>query len=36
MTVVDRGSGCILSWRVEAQRTHDTLQAMIDEAAQAR
>ena len=36
MTMVDRDTGCILSWRVEAQRAHHTLQAMIDEAPQAR
>ena len=36
MTVVDRDTGCILSWRVEAQRASPTLQAMIDEAPQAR
>ena len=36
MTVVDRDTGCILSWWVEAQRASPTLQAMIDEAPQAR
>jgi len=36
MTLVDRDTGCILSWRVERQRASDTLQAMVDEAPQAR
>jgi insertion element IS1 protein InsB len=36
MTLVDRDTGCILSWRVEWQRDLPTLQAMVDEAPQAR
>ena len=36
MTLVDRDTGCILSWRVDTQRAADSLQAMVDEAPQAR
>ena len=35
MTLVDRDTGCILSWRVEAERRGESLQAMLDEALQA-
>jgi IS1 family transposase len=35
MTLVDRETGCILSWRVEAARKTESLQAMLDEAPQA-
>lgn len=35
MTLVDRHTGCILSWRVSGERTQEQLQAMVDEAPQA-
>ncbi len=36
MTLVDRHSGCILAWRVDWERTERLLQALVDEAPQAR
>jgi insertion element IS1 protein InsB len=36
MTLVDRHSSCIVAWRVEWERSEALLQAMIDEAPQAR
>jgi len=36
MTLVDRHTGCILGWRVSDERTEELLQAMVDEAPQAK
>jgi insertion element IS1 protein InsB len=36
MTIVDRDTSCILAWRVDWQRPETLLQAMVDEAPQAR
>ena len=36
MTLVDRHTSCILAWRVAAQREEALLQAMVDEAPQAK
>lgn len=36
MTLVDRHSRCILAWRVAFERTEAALQAMVDEAPQAK
>jgi IS1 family transposase len=36
MTLVDRHSSCILAWRVDWERSEALLQAMVDEAPQAR
>lgn len=36
MTLVDRHSSCILAWRVAFERTEALLQAMVDEAPQAK
>lgn len=36
MTLVDRDTGCILSWHVDTERRSQDLQAMLDEAPQAR
>ena len=36
MTLVDRHSGCILAWRVAFERSETLLQAMVDEAPQAK
>lgn len=36
MTLVDRHTSCILAWRVAFERTEVLLQAMVDEAPQAK
>jgi len=36
MTLVDRHTSCILAWRVEVERSEALLQAMVDEAPQAK
>lgn len=36
MTLVDRHSSCIVAWRVDWERSEALLQAMVDEAPQAR
>ena len=36
MTLVDRHSSCILAWRVDWERSEVLLQAMVDEAPQAK
>ena len=36
MTLVDRHTSCILAWRVAFERTEPLLQAMVDEAPQAK
>lgn len=36
MTLVDRHSSCILAWRVDWERSEALLQAMVDEAPQAK
>lgn len=36
MTLVDRHTSCILAWRVDWERTEADLQAMVDEAPQAK
>ena len=36
MTLVDRTTSCILGWAIEAQRTEQTLQGLVDRAPQAR
>ena len=36
MTLVDRTTSCILGWAVEPERTEQTLQALVDNAPQAR
>ncbi len=36
MTLVDRHSSCILAWRVDGERSEALLQAMVDEAPQAK
>lgn len=36
MTLVDRHSSCILAWRVDWERSEPLLQAMVDEAPQAK
>ncbi len=36
MTLVDRYTSCILAWRVAFERTETLLQAMVDEAPQAK
>lgn len=36
MTLVDRHTNCILAWRVDWERSETLLQAMIDEAPQAK
>lgn len=36
MTLVDRHTSCILAWRVAWERTEALLQAMVDEAPQAK
>lgn len=36
MTLVDRHSSCILAWRVDFERTETLLQALVDEAPQAK
>jgi transposase InsO family protein len=36
MTLVDRHTSCILAWRVAAEREEALLQAMVDEAPQAK
>ncbi len=36
MTLVDRQSSCILAWRVDWERSEALLQAMVDEAPQAK
>ena len=35
MTIVDRGTSCILAWAVEPERSEDCLQQMVDAAPQA-
>lgn len=36
MTLVDRYSSCILAWRIDTERSEALLQAMVDEAPQAK
>lgn len=36
MTLVDRHTSCILAWRVDRERSEGLLQAMVDEAPQAK
>ena len=36
MTLVDRRTSCILAWAVDYERTETVLQALVDQARQAR